>query len=180
MTEDRSSYRPTAKWLHWLVVLLVATQFSISFLMPDIGRNTVPGTLINLHLSFGIVILAVMAVRLVYRLGHPVPLDAADAPKWERALARATHWIFYAILLVGPFLGWASASSHRLPVVVFGMIPLPALAAPGARWANQAGDVHAFGMWVLLALVGLHAAAALYHHLVRHDDTLRRMLPAGR
>ncbi|MBK4738778.1 hypothetical protein [Noviherbaspirillum pedocola] len=57
--------------------------------------------------------------------------------------ARLTHRLFYFILLVGPFPGWASASAHWLPVSLFGIIPLPALAAPRARWALQAGDVHA-------------------------------------
>jgi cytochrome b561 len=87
------------------------------------------------------------------------------------------HRLFYLILLAGPLLGWASASAHRLTVSPFGLITLPPIAAPKARWALTAGDVHATVMWVLLALVGLHAAAALYHHVVRHDGTLRRMLP---
>jgi cytochrome b561 len=56
------------------------------------------------------------------------------------------------------------------------LVTLPSIAAPKARWALVAGDVHATAMWVLLALVGLHAAAALYHHVVRHDGTLKRML----
>ena len=56
---------------------------------------------------------------------------------------------------------------------------LPALAAPRARWALAAGDIHALMMWILLGLVVLHAAAALYHHLVRKDAVLRRMLPAS-
>lgn len=88
-----------------------------------------------------------------------------------------THRLFYLILLVGPLLGWASASAHRLTVSLFGLVTLPSIAAPKASWALTAGDVHATAMWVLLALVSMHAAA-LYHHAIRHDGTLRRMLPA--
>jgi cytochrome b561 len=174
------TYPATAKRLHWLIVLLVAIQFVTAYLLPHIGRDTPPSTVINLHFSFGILILVVMAVRLVHRLRHPVPLEAGDAAPVERFLARTAHRLFYLILLVGPFLGWASASAHKLPVTLFGIVTLPAIAQPGARWANQAGDIHSTAMWALLWLIGLHAAAALYHHLIRRDGTLRRMLPASR
>jgi cytochrome b561 len=171
------AYSPAAKGLHWLIVLLVLIQFLTAVSMPEIGPDVVPGTLITLHFSFGLLIVAVMGIRLAHRLLHPVPLEASDAPPWERWTARATHRIFYYILLLGPFLGWASASAHRLPVSAFGIIPLPSIAAPRARWALAAGDIHAYLMWVLLGLVALHAVAALYHHFVRHDGVLRRMLP---
>jgi cytochrome b561 len=62
-------------------------------------------------------------------------------------------------------------------VNVFGLVSLPAIAAPQAGWALLAGDVHSLLLWVLLALIGLHAAAALYHHFFRHDYILQRMLP---
>ena len=175
-----STYSAVARRLHWLIVLLLAIQFATAFALPHIGRDARPTTVINLHFSFGVVILIVMALRLVHRLGHPVPLEAADAPPWERRLARSVHRLFYLILLVGPLLGWASASSHGLPVELFGVLRLPALAAPGAQWANTAGDVHGTAMWVLLWLIGAHAAAALYHHVVRGDGTLRRMLKMRR
>ncbi len=173
-----TGYDAAAKTLHWLVVALVLTQFVIAWLMPGIGRNTKPGLLINLHFSFGVVILAVMAIRLAHRLVHPVPLDMADSPHWERRLAYATHVLFYALLLVGPFLGWASASAHSLPVSVFGLVTLPDLAAPKAGWALLAGDVHTYSMWTLLGLIALHAAAALFHRIVRRDGVLQRMLPS--
>jgi cytochrome b561 len=173
-----TAYTPTAKALHWTIVLLVTIQFVTALAMPDIGPHTQPDNWISLHFSFGVLILAVMAVRLVHRLMYPVPLEASQAPAWERFAALLTHRLFYLILLVGPVLGWASASAHRLTVSVFGLVTLPAIAAPKARWALIAGDVHATAMWVLLALAGLHAAAALYHHVVRHDGTLKRMLPA--
>jgi cytochrome b561 len=181
MVDDRTvlpqPYGTTAKSLHWLIVALVLTQFVISVLMPDIGPETTPNTVINLHFSFGLLILALMAVRLIDRLRHPVPLVTADAPEWERSAARAAHLLFYFILLIGPFLGWASASAHRLPVRFFGIVSLPDIAAPKARWALTAGDIHIYTMWTLLGLIAVHAAAALYHHWIKRDRTLKRMLP---
>ena len=172
-------YSATAKSLHWLVVVLVLAQFVIAWLMPGIKRDMPANTLVNLHFSFGVLILVVMAIRLVHRLLHPVPLFMPQSPAWERCAAYATHVAFYWILLIGPELGWASASAHGLPVSVFGIVTLPAIAAPKARWALTAGDIHTYMMWALLCLIALHAAAALFHHFVRHDDVLRRMLPGG-
>lgn len=174
------TYSAPAKWLHWLVATLIAVQFVTVALLPHIGRDTPLSTTISLHFSFGLLIAIAMLIRLVHRLVHPVPLEAKDARTWERVLAKATHRLFYFILIVSPVLGWASASAHRLPVSLFGVIPLPPLAAPGAQWANTAGDIHGTVMWVLLWLIGLHIAAALYHHFLRRDGTLWRMLPRKR
>ncbi len=172
-------YSPTAKALHWTVVALIVVQFATAFLMPDIGPRTPPSTVIDLHFSFGVVILAVMAIRFVHGLLYPVPLEASAARPWERLLAMTTHRLIYLILLVSPVLGWASASAHRLAVSLFGIVELPAIAAPRAHWALVAGDIHMLAMWALLVLVGLHVAAALYHHFMRNEDTLKRMLPSS-
>ena len=133
---DRAAiaYTPTAKALHWTIVLLVTIQFVTALAMPDIGPHTQPDSWISLHFSFGVLILAVMAARLIHRLMYPVPLEASQAPAWERFAALFAHRLFYLILLVGPLLGWASASAHRLTVSLFGLVTLPAIAAPKARW----------------------------------------------
>lgn len=180
MPLGNQGYSSTAKVMHWLIMVLVLAQFVIAVLMPDIGPRTVPGTLVNLHLSMGVLILLLTLVRLLNRELDPVPLDAGDSPAWEGLAARAVHLAFYFVLVVAPFLGWASASAHRLSVTLFGIATLPALAEPGARWALKAGDLHALMMWILLGLIALHAAVALYHYFVRGDAVLQRMLPARR
>ena len=177
---EAPTYDRTARALHWLVAALLAAQFITALLLPDIEMDTPTDTVISLHFSFGLVIALLMIVRLVHRRLHPVAVAPGEAPAWERSLARATHLLFYAVLIVGPFLGWAAASAYSVPVRLLGLLELPALAPRKAAWALQAGDVHGLAMWVLLGLVGLHAAAALYHHFVRRDDVLRRMLTAAR
>ena len=82
------------------------------------------------------------------------------------------------LILVMLGLGWAAANSRGWPVTIFG-IPLPALAPNGSRWGHSAGDVHTFLVNILLALVGLHVAAALYHHFFLRDKVLKRMLPGA-
>jgi cytochrome b561 len=174
-----ANYNTTAKALHWTVVALVACQFVTALLLPDIKLDTPLDTAINLHFNFGLAILAVMAVRLVHRWRRPVYVAPGDTPGWERTLALATHRLFYAILLVGPFFGWAAASAHSVPVRLFGLLTLPSLAPRKAEWGFVAGDIHGYTMWVLLALIVVHAGAALYHHFVRHDNVLRRILFSG-
>jgi cytochrome b561 len=169
------TYDAASKAFHWTVVALVACQFVTALLLPDIELDTPLDTTINLHFNFGLVILFVMAARLVYRWMRPVSVAPGDSPGWERTLALATHRLFYAILLVGPFLGWAAASAHSVPVRLFGVVTLPALASRKAEWGLLAGDIHGYAMWTLLALIGVHAGAALYHHFVCRDSVLRRI-----
>jgi len=171
-----TTYDRAGRAFHWTVAALVACQFVTALLLPHIKVDTPVDNIINLHFNLGLAIVVVMAARLAHRWRHPVQVAPGEGRPWERALANAVHRLFYAILLIGPFLGWAAASAHSVPVRLLGVLTLPALAPRKAQWGFLAGDVHGYAMWTLLGLVGLHAAAALYHHFVRHDSVLRRML----
>ncbi|HJU22235.1 MAG TPA: cytochrome b [Casimicrobiaceae bacterium] len=173
------NYGALAKTLHWLVFALVFAQYIVAILMPDIGRNTRPDTLINLHMSLGATILIVVVIRWLWRTDHPVMIATTDMPRWEQRFARATHVTLYALLVITPILGWMNASARDFSIDVFGVIALPHLVAPHARIGMMAGDVHTFLAWALLVPIGLHVAAALYHYFVRRDGVLQRMLPQG-
>jgi len=174
-----SGYTPTAKLLHWVVAALMIAQFTIAWFMPHIGRDTKPDTIINLHFSLGILILAIVVVRLGWRWTHsePAPLGI---PPWQVRSARVVHAMLYLLLLIIPLLGWMNASWRGFDVTVFGLFRLPRLMATRASGFGWTGDVHIVLSWyVMLTFVGLHVAAALYHALVRRDDVLARMLPSG-
>ena len=175
-----SGYTGTAKSLHWLIVLLLIAQYIFAWTMPHIGRNTPVTTLISLHFTFGIIILAVAILRLAWRAVHGEPKAEAGVPPWQTASARVVHWLLYALLLLLPVLGWINASWRGMPVVMFGLeLPrLVAQRAPGWQWT---GDVHALlANYLMLALIGLHVLAALHHYFFRRDGVLQRMLPARR
>ncbi|HEX3632399.1 MAG TPA: cytochrome b [Casimicrobiaceae bacterium] len=172
-----AAYGAMAKSLHWLVFAIVLVQFLLGWTMPSIRRGMTPGTLINLHLSFGVVIMAVVLIRLLWRLAHPVAVAAESIAPWEPGLARAAHWLLYGLLLLLPILGWAAASARNWAVRVFDLFTLPQLVPTDAKIGFTAGDVHVVLSWVLLGLIGLHATAALYHYFVRRDRVLQRMLP---
>lgn len=172
-------YAPLAKALHWLVVALLFCQYALAWSMPHIGRNTRPDRLIDLHLSFGVLILLAVAVRLAWRFTHAEPAQLAVLPPWIRRSSRAIHYLLYLLLVFLPLLGWINASFRGFDVSLFGLVRLPQLIAtrtPGFAWT---GDVHGYlSNYLLLPLAGLHVAAALYHRLVRRDRVLQRMLPA--
>lgn len=173
----RISYTETAKWLHWLVLVLLVIEFTIAWTMPHIGRDTPLGMLVNFHFSFGVFILGVVIIRLVWMATHGLP-KAIDMPDWQHRTALAVHWLLYLLLLALPILGWLNASWRGYPVSLFGLFEMPKLLAtrlPGWQWT---GDIHQFlATYVLLVLVGLHVLGALYHHFVRRDDVLKRMVP---
>ena len=169
------AYGPTAKIFHWLIFLLLAAQYAIGSIMPHIGRKTLDEGWVSWHLSVGAAILAVIVARFVWRLFHPVALPDT-LQKWEIALSRFTHFTLYALVFVMTVLGWAAANSRGWDVILFGFIPLPALAAKGAAWGHEAGDIHNILVYVLLGFIVLHVAGALYHYFIRRDRVLQRML----
>jgi cytochrome b561 len=176
---EAGRYTPTAKWLHWLIVALLAAQFIFAWTMPHIGRNTPVTTLISLHFTFGVTILVFAVARLAWRTTHGEPGPADGVPPWQAASARLIHWCLYLVLFVVPVLGWLNASWRGMPIVMFGL-ELPKLIgtrAPGWGWS---GDVHNFlANYVMLTLVGLHVVAGLYHYFIRRDRVFQRMLPGG-
>ena len=170
------AYDRVAKWLHWVVFLLVFAQFVVAIAMPAPRRGTPPATLNSLHMSLGVMILVAIVGRWLWRLGHPVVV-AEGAFMWEQPVARITHLLLYALLAVSPILGWANASARDWPITLFGMLTLPHLVPARSTIGRTAGAVHVFLAWTLLALIGLHIAAALYHYFIRRDQVLERMLP---
>ena len=171
----RPAYDPVARTLHWLTVLLVTMQFVFGWTMPDIHKDTQPVNLIAWHLGVGATLVAVMAIRVIWRSTHwPAP---DELPPLLRVVSRITHVLLYAALVLVPLLGWINASSRGWTVRLLGVVPYPALGEPGSTFGHEMGDVHGILAWVLFALIGLHVVAALFHRFVLKDHVLQRMLP---
>ncbi len=179
-TQSTTGYTAVAKLLHWGMAALLVGQFAVAWTMPHIGRNTVPGTMINLHFSLGVLLLLVAALRLAWRWTHPEPAPLDGVPPWQVQSARVVHVLLYVLLFVLPILGWMNASWRGFDVSFFGVFAMPKLLATRAAGVGWTGDIHAYlSNWALTGLVGLHVLAALYHAVVRRDRVLARMLPAG-
>jgi cytochrome b561 len=175
LPSDEGSYGTVARTLHWLVFGLLAVQIAIGWTMPHIRRGVAQEGLVDWHLSVGALLMAVVLVRLAWRIARPTPLVSSAA--WERRLAMLTHGLLYVLLVVIPVLGWAAAGFFGYTVRLFGFIVLPALADDTMSWAHEAGDIHGLLTNILLGVIGWHVLAALWHYFVRRDRVLQRMLP---
>ncbi|SAK94018.1 cytochrome b [Caballeronia ptereochthonis] len=176
-TEPILVYNAPARVLHWLTAALLLIQFVIAWTMPDVHRDTKPVGLIAWHLGIGMVILLFVLIRFLWRSTHVVPPDVVTLPPALRAFARLTHRALYLLLIVVPMMGWANASSRGWPVSLFGVMPMPPLSPTGSALGHALGDWHRNLAWVLLALAVMHIGAALFHHFILRDGTLKRMLP---
>jgi cytochrome b561 len=171
---DRLHYGTPAKVLHWLVVALLAAQFPIGWFMPDIHAGP-PGTAMTLHISFGLSVLAVILLRLVWRITHPVAPESS-LPPWQRV--SLVHWLLYGLVLATTITGWLFASFRGWSVSYFYLLPLPMLAGKNAVATHQIDGWHQFAVWGLLIAIGIHVAAALAHIFIYHDRVMQRMLPS--
>ncbi|MBP2560227.1 cytochrome b561 [Neorhizobium galegae] len=166
--------------LHWTIAVLILGLLVLGFIMTR--RSIDPAlqfSLFQWHKSFGMLALLMAAVRLVRSLTavRVKPVEGLSA--LERRTAHAMHYLLLTLAVVVPVAGWmiASASPLEIPTFAFNLVVIPHLPVPKSEAAEMWWTtVHAVLAYSTLALVFLHSAAALYHHYVRHDDVLTRML----
>ncbi len=186
MSEDTrpgefAPYSATARLLHWLTVLLVLIQVTSGLVMVYRGKDLniwdqLTNTLYTTHKTLGLVVLALIVVRLGYRFAKGAPADEPTLHAVQRFVAHVTHWSIYALLIGLPVLGWIGVS--MFPALgTFGGFKIPALTAPDPATSKQVLWLHGLLAYLLICLIVMHIAAALYHHTIRHDNVLRRMLP---
>ncbi len=170
------NYGATAKGLHWLIVALLVVQYLIGWLMPDIHRGMKPGLAMTWHISVGMTVLVLIAVRFAWRLTHPVAPDSS-LPAWQRLSSEIVHRMLYCLVLVSTLTGWYFASSRGWSISFFFALPLPMLSEPNSSFARSIGRWHETSEWALVILVGLHVGAALVHMFYYRDRVMHRMLP---
>jgi cytochrome b561 len=172
----RLQYGATAKVFHWLIVALLLVQYPIGWLMPDIHRGQTPGVGMILHISFGLLILALIVLRLSWRLTHPVAPESSLA-YWQRLSSEAVHWMLYVLVLATTITGWLFASFRGWSVAFFYLFPVPMLASDNAAAGRAIDGLHQVMEWTLLVLIGLHVLSALAHLFVYRNRVMQRMLP---
>jgi cytochrome b561 len=173
---DRLQYGTTAKVFHWLIVALLLVQYPLGWLMPDIHRGMNPGEPMTFHISIGIVILALIVLRLIWRLTHPVAPESA-LPRWQRLGSQAAHWLLYVLVLATTIMGWLFASFRGWSISFFNLVPLPMLASDNRAAGKFIDHWHQALGWALLVLIVIHVAAALAHLFHYRDRIMHRMLP---
>ena len=180
MTLRNSTLRwgAVAQSLHWLIVVLIIVQVTLA-LMADELHGMQKLAMLARHKSVGITILALAALRLLWRSANPTPPLPSTLKPYERRLANTSHALLYVLLFALPLSGWMMSSARGFPVSWFGFFQLPDLVPKSKPLYNALVDTHVTLACVLAAVVTLHVAAALKHHFVLKDDVLRRMLPTS-
>ena len=170
-------YTRTAIALHWLMALLIIATFPLGLYMSDLALSPIKLKLYSYHKWIGIVILILLLARVLWRLTHRPPLFEVAMPRWQVFSAHAVHLMLYILLLVVPLSGWLMSSALGFQTVLFGVLPLPDLIGPDKALGAVLKSVHEILNYSLLGVVIVHVAAALQHHFIHRNGTLRRMLP---
>ena len=177
MTKEPLRYGLPAQALHWLTALAVIVGVSLAVAMLNVAPGALQNQFFDLHRSFGASILALTGVRLLWRLYTSPPPMITGMPRWQERAARATHGALYFLLFAVPLVGWAGTSAYGARIPVFGLFELPMILEKNKAVADVLLPLHGALALTLCALAALHAGAAVHHHLIRKDGTLRRMLP---
>ena len=163
--------------IHWLVLLLFVGVYGTIELHEAFEKGSdLREALKAWHFMLGLLVFVLVWLRLAARLSGPTPTITPELPKLEQLSATALHLALYLLMIGMPLTGWLMLSAAGKPIPFFGL-ELPALIGENKALAKQIKEVHEFVGTTGYYLIGLHAAAALYHHYLRHDNTLTRMLP---
>lgn len=166
--------------LHWLIALLILGLGVVGLIMGDLPRTPKYFWVYTMHKSLGVTVLALMLVRLGWRLYAGAPKPVPGTPTWQERLANLTHGLLYLLILAVPLSGWIYDSASGLrPFKLFGLMVMPKLTSPDEELSRLSNTAHEWLFWLLIAVVLVHAGAALYHHMFKRDATLARMLPRG-
>jgi cytochrome b561 len=176
LTAATIRYTRTAIALHWVAALLIAGNLTLGITMINLALSPSTLRLYGWHKWIGITVFLTALARLAWRRAHPPPPSVA-MPEWQRRAAVVTHVALYALMLAIPLSGWALSSATGVSVVYLGLVPLPDLVVKDKALAAVLKAIHGTLNFTLMALVIVHAGAALRHGFVDRDGILPRMLP---
>jgi cytochrome b561 len=167
------AYTLVARVLHWITAVLVLAMIPLGIVIANI--EDLP-RLYDLHRSIGVVLLLIVLIRLAYRVTHPpLPLPR-DIPLMQRLVAGFVHWTLYAVLIVQPIVGWIATSAYGAPITVFWVLALPPICREDRALSDQLFAAHAALGIALAVVISAHVGGALFHHFIRKDRVLMRIL----
>lgn len=179
MTPAIIRYTATAIALHWVTALLLIVTFPLGVYMHGLALSPFKLQLVSYHKWIGVTVLLLTVARLAWRVKHVPPPLPETVPLWQQRAAQGLHLLLFVLLLVIPVSGWLMSSAKGVPVVYLGLVQLPDLVGKDKALGDTLQEVHEALNFGLLALAGMHVAAALKHHFLDKDTTLLRMLPFG-
>ncbi len=174
-----SRYSAPAQLFHWVTVLCVAAAWTIGILREDIPKGSVRDMATFVHVSLGELIVLLLALRIVWRFVSPAPpLEMTRLGTAGEVVAKLGHLAIYGLLLAVPVVGVVMVFHGGKPLPLFGLAEIPSPWLQNRELKHYSKEIHEILANLLMAAAALHAAAALAHHHVLKDRTLKRMLPA--
>lgn len=170
------AYTVTARVLHWITAVLVLVMIPVGIIIANEWGGPAQDTLYSLHKSVGALLIPLIIVRILYRLTHPPAPLPEDIPAIQRFAAEATHWALYGLVLVQPIVGYIMTSAYPAPVPFFGLFNLPAIWPEDRALSERLSIVHLYIGLSIAGIAAMHIGAALFHHFVRKDRVLMRMI----
>jgi cytochrome b561 len=170
------AYTMTARVLHWITAFLILLLIPLGIVIANEWGGSLQNSLFGLHRSIGVLLIPIIALRLVIRLRHPPKPLPDDIPVVQRQAAGTTHAALYALLIVQPLIGWMATSAYPAPISVFGLFKLPPIWFENRGFSERLFSVHEWIGIAITCLVLAHVGAALFHHFVRKDRVLMRMI----
>jgi len=169
-----TSYGVVSKLLHWLIFFLLIGMLTLGFFLEDIPKDY-QGAIYNLHKVTGVTILFLMLIRLSWTLTNIKPLLPLDTPVWQRIAERIVHYSLYFFIILMALAGWVGSSAVRKYPHIGGFtieFPVP----ESTVLKDFSFDIHYYVAFIIIGLISIHVLAALYHHFIKRDNVLRRML----
>jgi len=177
-SQNPTSFSPAMRAIHWLTLLLLMATYSAAWVAHSGLAGEWFRPLFDVHRSLGLTVLGLTVMRLVWRRYARVPGLPDDLHPLQKIAARGTQVLLYLLLFLQPLLGLLQTGARGQPVNFYFLVALPPVIGTDRPLARELHDLHALSANALLILIGLHSAAALFHHFIRGDDVLNAMLPS--
>ena len=172
-----SSWGRLSRWFHWGLGLVIIGMLAFGWWMNHFRARPDRFFYRSIHADIGYLVLLSMVLRLIWRGINPTPALPSDTPRWQRMVASVSHWSLYAVTVLVAVLGWAHSGAHTPDYSsFFGLFHVPQITSADKAAANAYEDRHILFAYVLLALIVLHTAAALWHHFIKRDRITARMV----
>lgn len=176
LRDTTTQFGLVTRGLHWLLTLMIVGMLGLGWYMTDLPKHDpLRHELMNLHKATGVIVLGLVVIFVLWRLFNPRPSNA-DLPAWQRILARDTHLGIYAAIVVQPLSGLFMTTASGHPPSVYGWFVFPQFLPKDKGLAKALVTLHLWLPYLIAVLIGLHILASLYHHFVRRDNVLKRML----
>lgn len=170
-------YGLVAILFHWIMAIIIIGMLGLGLYMVQLPISPQKLKLYGLHKEFGVLVLGLTVLRLLWRIVSVHPSLPTYMPNWQKIAAYSAHFAFYIFMLAMPITGWIMSSAAGFPVSFFGLFTLPDLVSADEKLRLLFASIHEFLAYIFIITILIHVAATLQHYVVYKHNLLRRMWP---